>query len=256
MAGTGALKQRSGSAWKNALKQRSGSAKAKSSGLRLTRRRLLAGAGASAAIIHARRHPRPLHQPRHDRPLITHGLQSGDVSLDFGVVWARTDRPSRMLVEVATTDSFAEIRDAIAIDVLPESDFTGKILLEDLPSGEEIFYRISFADLSAPTISSEIADRPFPHRAEPTPRHLLRLVRRHGRPRLGHRRGARGISHLRHHAAKSPGLLHPLRRQHLCRLPDPLRARSPQWRDLAEPRHRGKIPRGGRARRLSRQLQI
>ena len=90
-----------------------------------------------------------------ERPLITHGIQSGDVSLDSGVVWARADRPSRMLVEIATTDSFAEIRDAIAIDVLRESDFTGKILLEDLPSGEEIFYRISFAALSAPTILSE-----------------------------------------------------------------------------------------------------
>jgi alkaline phosphatase D len=137
-----------------ALKQRSGSAKAKR-GIQLTRRRLLAGAGSAAAInllggIHG-----PYISRASDRPLITHGLQSGDISLDSGIVWARADRPSRMLVEVATTDSFAEIRDAVEIDVLPESDFTGKVLLEDLPSGEEIFYRISFADLAAPTILSE-----------------------------------------------------------------------------------------------------
>ena len=28
-----------------------------------------------------------------DRPQITHGVQSGDVSADGGVVWARADRP-------------------------------------------------------------------------------------------------------------------------------------------------------------------
>jgi alkaline phosphatase D len=124
-------------------------------GPQLTRRRLLAGAGASAAVSMLGGVRGPYISRASDRPLITHGIQSGDVSLDSGMVWARTDRPSRMLVEVATTDSFAEISDAVAIDVLPESDFTGKMLLEDLPAGEEIFYRISFADLSAPTITSE-----------------------------------------------------------------------------------------------------
>ena len=37
-----------------------------------------------------------------DRPQITHGVQSGDVGADGGVVWARADRPSQMMVEVAT----------------------------------------------------------------------------------------------------------------------------------------------------------
>ena len=60
-----------------------------------------------------------------------------------------------MLVEVATTDSFKDIRSAVAIDALPESDFTAKALLEDLPAGQDIFYRVRFEDLAAPTISSE-----------------------------------------------------------------------------------------------------
>ena len=47
---------------------------------------------------------RPAISRAADRPLITHGVQSGDVSIDSGVVWARTDRPARMLVEVATSD--------------------------------------------------------------------------------------------------------------------------------------------------------
>ena len=83
------------------------------------------------------------------RPQITHGIQSGDVSADSGVVWARADRPARMLVEVATTDTFRDIRRAVFVDALPESDFTAKALLDDLPPGQDIFYRISFQDLSS-----------------------------------------------------------------------------------------------------------
>ena len=33
------------------------------------------------------------------RPIITRGVQSGDVSTDSGMVWARADRPARMLIE-------------------------------------------------------------------------------------------------------------------------------------------------------------
>jgi alkaline phosphatase D len=40
------------------------------------------------------------------RPLFTHGVQSGDVTTSRGMVWARADRPARLLVEVATSDSF------------------------------------------------------------------------------------------------------------------------------------------------------
>jgi alkaline phosphatase D len=84
-----------------------------------------------------------------DRPQITHGVQSGDVSADSGMVWARADRPSRMLVEVATTDTFREIRRAVFVDALPESDFTAKTLIDELPPAQDIFYRISFQDLSS-----------------------------------------------------------------------------------------------------------
>ena len=90
-----------------------------------------------------------------DRPAVTHGVQSGDVGSDGGVVWARSDRPSQMLVEVSTTESFKEARALPPIAALPESDFTAKMLLEDLPAGQEIFYRIKFRDLSHPDISGE-----------------------------------------------------------------------------------------------------
>ena len=60
-----------------------------------------------------------------------------------------------MLVEIATTDSFKDVRSAAFADALPESDFTAKLLLENLPPAQDIFYRVRFQDLSSPAIVGE-----------------------------------------------------------------------------------------------------
>src|SRR5260370_21300492 len=98
-------------------------------GASLTRRRFLTTAASSAAITAVGGIARPGISRAADRPLITHGIQSGDVSIDSGMVWARADRPARMLVEVATSDSFKNIRSAVYVDALPETDFTTKALI-------------------------------------------------------------------------------------------------------------------------------
>src|ERR1700691_3501541 len=90
-----------------------------------------------------------------DGPAVAHGAQSGDISAEGGVVWARADRPSQMLVEVSTTEAFRDVRALPPIAALPESDFTAKMLVENLPAGQDIFYRIKFRDLSHPDISGE-----------------------------------------------------------------------------------------------------
>ena len=100
------------------------------------------------------------------------------------------------------------------------------------------------------------ADRALPHAVERTALGLVPVVGRHDGPGLGHRRGARRHAHLRHHAQQSARLLHPLRRQHLCRLPDRRGKETARRRRLAQHRHRGEIETGRNARRLSRQLQI
>jgi alkaline phosphatase D len=120
----------------------------------LSRRRFLSsaaatGAGALGTIA------MPYLSRGSDRPQVTHGVQSGDVGTDGGVVWARADRPSQMLVEVATTESFRNARALPPIAALPESDFTAKMLLENLPPGQDIFYRVKFRDLSHTDITSE-----------------------------------------------------------------------------------------------------
>ena len=116
---------------------------------RLNRRRLLATGGAAAIATGLDGIARPYLSRAADRPLITHGIQSGDVSIDSAVVWARADRPSRMLVEVATSDSFSNVRSAVFVDALPETDFTAKALIEGLPAGQDMFYRIRFQDHSS-----------------------------------------------------------------------------------------------------------
>src|SRR5262249_42499794 len=127
---------------------------AKRSHLQLTRRHVLT-AGASATLSPLMGIARPYLSRAADRPLITHGVQSGDVSGDGGMVWARADRPSRMLIEVATAESFKQARHAGFVDALPETDFTAKALLEGLPAGQDIFYRLRFQDLSSPDILGE-----------------------------------------------------------------------------------------------------
>src|SRR5262245_19865 len=148
--------------------------------LLLTRRRFLAGVASVGTMatmltpltVGALAKPAVSRAP--GRPVITHGLQSGDVSVHSGVVWARADRASRMRVEVATTDSFRNIRNAVYVDALPESDFTAKALLEGLPSGQDIFYRIAFEDHATPTLLSEPMIGRF--RTAPSERRSLSFV--------------------------------------------------------------------------------
>lgn len=82
------------------------------------------------------------------RPLVTHGVQSGDVTMSNGVVWARADRPARMLVDVATMESFKNARRVPGPNALSASDFNAKMDLAGLPAGQDIFYRVQFQDLT------------------------------------------------------------------------------------------------------------
>ena len=88
------------------------------------------------------------------RPSMAQGVASGDVRGDSALVWSRTDRPSRMVVEWSTTDSFADARRVVGPAALPESDFTAKTVLTGLPQGQTIVYRAWFQDLVSPRVLS------------------------------------------------------------------------------------------------------
>src|SRR5262249_40908724 len=66
------------------------------------------------------------------RPLITHGVQSGDVRANRAVLWSRTDRPAMATFEWSTTESFKDPQALPKLAALPDSDYTVKLLATDL----------------------------------------------------------------------------------------------------------------------------
>jgi alkaline phosphatase D len=121
----------------------------------LSRRQFLVRSASSATLAGLGGIAGPYLSRAADRPRITCGLQSGDVSTDSAIVWARADRPARMQVECATTESFAAIIRSSSVDALPDHDFTAKLLLEGLPPGQDIFYRVRFDDIAEAGIFGE-----------------------------------------------------------------------------------------------------
>jgi len=89
------------------------------------------------------------------RPQISYGVQSGDVSGERAIIWSRSDRPARLVVEWATSDSFRDARRVVGPAALAPGDFTARVDLTDLPLGQQIFYRVRFQDLGDGKIWSE-----------------------------------------------------------------------------------------------------
>lgn len=118
--------------------------------IRITRRQALVGSAAFASTL-----AMPGLSRAAARPLITHGVQSGDVAHDGAMIWARADREAQMMVEWATSEDFSRATHVQPLAVGEGSDFTGKLLLEGLPSDQDIFYRVTMADLSDVNALSE-----------------------------------------------------------------------------------------------------
>ncbi|MEA2919761.1 MAG: alkaline phosphatase, partial [Bradyrhizobium sp.] len=121
----------------------------------LTRRQLLVRSASTVALAGLGSLTKPYLSRAADRPHITGGLASGDVSAGSAVVWARADRAARMQLECSTLESFKTIIGVASTEALPERDFTSKVLLEGLPPGQDIFYRIRFEDIGEAGISGE-----------------------------------------------------------------------------------------------------
>src|SRR4051794_5930639 len=95
------------------------------------------------------------------RPSVADGVASGDVSGRSAVVWSRTDRPARMVVEYATTESFRDARRVVGPAALPETGYTAKAVLTGLPPGQRVVYRVRFQDLVYPKVVSHPAEGSF-----------------------------------------------------------------------------------------------
>jgi alkaline phosphatase D len=71
-------------------------------------------------------------------PGLPYGIMSGDVGTDRAVIWSRSDRPARVIVEYATSDSFANAQRVMGPAALEDTDFTARVNLGDLPANEHI----------------------------------------------------------------------------------------------------------------------
>lgn len=100
--------------------------------------------GAAPAII----------TPESARPQIPYGVMSGDVTDRRAMVWSRTDRPARMIVDLATTESMNGARRIVGPAALQTSDLTARVDLTGLAPGQTHFYRVQFQDLTDPALSS------------------------------------------------------------------------------------------------------
>ncbi|MFE5819005.1 alkaline phosphatase D family protein [Streptomyces sp. NPDC056479] len=89
------------------------------------------------------------------RPKAGWGVQTGDVTCDSGLVWVRSDRPARMIVETSATESFRNARRWHGPLLDAGTDFTGTTPLRGLPSGEQIHYRVLLADPDDPRRTGE-----------------------------------------------------------------------------------------------------
>ncbi|MEU4797685.1 alkaline phosphatase D family protein [Streptomyces sp. NPDC023327] len=87
---------------------------------------------------------------RSGRPEAGWGVRAGDVTAHAGLVWVRSDRPARMIVETAATESFRDARRRHGPLLGPDTDFTGTTRLRGLPAGEQIHYRVLLADPDDP----------------------------------------------------------------------------------------------------------
>jgi alkaline phosphatase D len=109
----------------------------------LTRRRIIQVAGAGLLLPGLA--PAVIASVQ-DRPRITDGVQSGDLLGDRAVVWSRSDRPSRMIVEWDTRSVFSNPRRVVSALADQGTDFTARVELSELPGDQAIFYRVQFED--------------------------------------------------------------------------------------------------------------
>src|SRR5215471_893388 len=119
----------------------------------ISRLRLLIGGTTLGGTTLGRRLPAALAAPAvitsdRERPLIPYGVMSGDPTDGRAIIWSKTDRPARMLVEYATREDFRDAQRVAGPAALAVSDYTARVDLGALPPGGQIFYRVSFQDLA------------------------------------------------------------------------------------------------------------
>jgi alkaline phosphatase D len=89
------------------------------------------------------------------RPQMPSGIQAGEATATRAVIWSRTDRPARMVVQYARNERFTGAQTMRGPIARAGSAFTARIDLGGLDPGEPLFYRVWFESLRDPQATSE-----------------------------------------------------------------------------------------------------
>src|SRR5262245_37417271 len=90
-----------------------------------------------------------------ERPQALQGLQLGDPSNGSVIVWSRSDRPARMLVEWSYDEQFKDVQRITGPHAIETTDFIARQALEGLDAGSEVFVRVTFRSLNNDRALSE-----------------------------------------------------------------------------------------------------
>lgn len=115
------------------------------------RRHFLQAGGAALASLAAP----ALVAAEADRPQALQGVQFGDPADGRVLVWSRSDRAARMVVDWSLDASFANAVRRIGPYALEGADFTVRQDLDRLPENREVFVRVSFQSLANERATSE-----------------------------------------------------------------------------------------------------
>ena len=119
-----------------------------------SRRRFLKTGAATAAVAALKGAPAIVVSAA-EQPRALQGLQFGDPHDGAIVVWSRSDRPARLLVEWSYDERFQSPRRIVGPHALETTDFTVRQDLTGLEPGRDVFVRVSFQGLDNDRALSE-----------------------------------------------------------------------------------------------------
>lgn len=109
-----------------------------------------------------------------ERPQVPYGVQSGDPSANGMVVWSKTDRPAKLIVEWGSEPSLTTVERIEGPVATAETDYTAQVVVPNRFPGRRIHYRVTFeADTASRASSLPVAGS---FRSPPGPGENVRIA--------------------------------------------------------------------------------
>lgn len=89
------------------------------------------------------------------RPQLPSGVMSGDSTQGAAILWSRSDRAARMVVEYSLHEDFRNAQTAGSALALARNDYSARIDLRGLPLAQRLHYRLRFQSLENESAWSE-----------------------------------------------------------------------------------------------------